>query len=158
MWMTASSKKTRHFWVLLPWFPGDARQGKNSIDASSISTPDIPMWECTIAAMQLKHVYTQKPLTHDIYGATMLPKQRKVVTQMETRVVRVTGFARQRKWWMPEWLAKWLKQKPGLTGRYGHRVFPTPTGKFDIPTELKWDLWQGPRKSNKVDDTCLSAL
>ena len=59
---------------------------KNNIDACSISTPDHTHAVATIAAMQLgKHVYTQKPLTHDIYEARMLTeaaKKYKVVTQM----------------------------------------------------------------------------
>ena len=41
---------------------------KNNIDACSISTPDNVHAVATMAAMQLgKHVYTQKPLAHDIY-------------------------------------------------------------------------------------------
>ena len=59
---------------------------KNNIDACSISTPDNVHAVATLAAMQLgKHVYTQKPLTHDIYEARMLAeaaKKYKVVTQM----------------------------------------------------------------------------
>ena len=59
---------------------------KNNIDACSISTPDNTHAVATIAAMQLgKHVYTQKPLTHDIYEARVLTeaaKKYKVVTQM----------------------------------------------------------------------------
>ena len=42
--------------------------------------------EPVLAAMQLgKHVYTQKPLTHDIYEARILTdaaKKYKVITQM----------------------------------------------------------------------------
>lgn len=46
---------------------------KNNIDACSISTPDHTHAVATMAAMQLgKHVYTQKPLTHDIWEARML--------------------------------------------------------------------------------------
>src|SRR6476620_8704765 len=59
---------------------------KNNIDACSISTPDHTHAVATMAAMQLgKHVYTQKPLTHDIYEARMLTeaaKKYKVITQM----------------------------------------------------------------------------
>ena len=59
---------------------------KNNIDACSISTPDNTHAVATLAAMQLgKHVYTQKPLTHDIYEARILTeaaKKYKVVTQM----------------------------------------------------------------------------
>ena len=35
---------------------------------------------------------------------------------------------------------------PGPTDLSGHRELPTPTGKFDIPKELDWDLWLGPAK------------
>ena len=56
------------------------------IDAVSISTPDNTHANATLAAMQLgKHVYTQKPLTHDIWEARLLTeaaKKYKVVTQM----------------------------------------------------------------------------
>ena len=59
---------------------------KNNIDAVSVSTPDNTHAVATLAAMQLgKHVYTQKPLTHDIYEARILAeaaKKYKVVTQM----------------------------------------------------------------------------
>ena len=59
---------------------------KNNIDACVISTPDNTHAVATLAAMQLgKHVYTQKPLTHDIYEARILAqaeKKYKVVTQM----------------------------------------------------------------------------
>ena len=61
------------------------KEAKN-IDAVSISTPDHNHAVITLAAMQLgKHVYTQKPLTHDIYEARVLTeaaKKYKVVTQM----------------------------------------------------------------------------
>src|SRR5690606_12977020 len=59
---------------------------KNNIDACSISTPDHTHAVATLAAMHLgKHVYTQKPLTHDIYEARILAqaaKKYKVITQM----------------------------------------------------------------------------
>ena len=59
---------------------------KNNIDAVSVSTPDHTHAVATLAAMQLgKHVYTQKPLTHDIYEARILAqaaKKYRVVTQM----------------------------------------------------------------------------
>ena len=43
------------------------------IDAVSVSTPDHNHAIQAMAAMQLgKHVYVQKPLTHDIYEARML--------------------------------------------------------------------------------------
>src|SRR5690242_3685149 len=59
---------------------------KKNIDACSISTPDHVHAIATLSAMQLgKHVYTQKPLTHDIFEARLLAdsaKRYKVITQM----------------------------------------------------------------------------
>jgi predicted dehydrogenase len=56
------------------------------IDAVTISTPDHMHAPITVAAMQLgKHVFTQKPLTHDVYEARQLAKlaaEKKLVTQM----------------------------------------------------------------------------
>ena len=58
----------------------------NNIDAVSVSTADHQHAVQAMAAMQLgKHVYVQKPLTHDIYEARMLTQaaeKYKVVTQM----------------------------------------------------------------------------
>src|SRR5690606_7809197 len=51
---------------------------KKDIDAVSVSTPDHTHANATLAAMQLgKHVYTQKPLTHDIYEARLLTEAAK---------------------------------------------------------------------------------
>src|ERR1043166_5344719 len=48
------------------------KEGK-SLDAVSVSTPDHTHAVAAMAAMQLgKHVYVQKPLTHDIYEARLL--------------------------------------------------------------------------------------
>jgi hypothetical protein len=53
---------------------------KKSIDAVSVSTPDNTHAVATLAAMQLgKHVYTQKPLTHDIYEARVLTEAAKKI-------------------------------------------------------------------------------
>ena len=56
------------------------------IDAVVVSTPDHTHFAATLAAMERGiHVYTQKPLTHNIWQARTLVKAReryKVVTQM----------------------------------------------------------------------------
>ncbi|TAD89411.1 MAG: gfo/Idh/MocA family oxidoreductase, partial [Bacteroidetes bacterium] len=58
----------------------------SSIDAVSVSTPDHNHALHALTAMQMgKHVYVQKPLTHDIYEARMLTQaaeKYKLVTQM----------------------------------------------------------------------------
>jgi len=61
------------------------KEGDN-IDAVTVSTPDHQHAVAAMMAMKMgKHVYVQKPLSHDIYEARMLTEaaqKYKVVTQM----------------------------------------------------------------------------
>jgi len=74
-----------------------------SIDAVSVSTPDNCHAVAALAAMQLgKHVYVQKPLTHDIYEARMLTeaaKRYKVVTQMGNQGASGDGVRTMQEWY-----------------------------------------------------------
>lgn len=125
-------------------------------DAVVVSTPDHNHAITTLAAMQLgKHVYVEKPLTHDIYEARALynaAKKYKVVTQMGNQGSSGDGTRK-----MTEWF------KAGLIGDV-HTVYcwtnrpvwpqgiPWPDKAATIPKELNWDLWLGtaPQK-NYVD-------
>lgn len=127
-----------------------AKEHKN-IDAVSISTPDNTHAVATIAAMQLgKHVYTQKPLTHDIYEARMLTeaaRKYKVVTQMGNQGASGDGVRRSKEL-VHAGLIGDVHTALAWTNRpVWPQGIPTPTGKFDIPGELNWDLWQGPAKA-----------
>jgi predicted dehydrogenase len=123
---------------------------KNNIDAVSIGTPDHTHAVATLAAMQLgKHVYTQKPLTHDIYEARMLTEAAKrynVVTQMGNQGSSGDGVRKMKEWY-----------KAGLIGDATHihcwtnrPVWPQgiakPTTKDEVPAEVNWDLWLGTAK------------
>ena len=78
-------------------------ENHKSIDAVSISTPDHMHAVQAMAAMQLgKHVYVQKPLTHDIYEARMLTevaKKNKLVTQMGNQGASGDGVRQMREWY-----------------------------------------------------------
>ena len=121
-----------------------------NIDAVSISTPDHTHAVATLAAMQLgKHVYTQKPLTHDIYEARILTeaaKKYKVVTQMGNQGGSGDGV-RKAKEMVDAGLIGEVKSVKCWTNR---PVWPqgiaTPTGTHEIPKELDWNLWLGPAK------------
>ena len=73
-------------------------ENHKSIDAVSVSTPDHMHAIQAMAAMELgKHVYVQKPLTHDIHEARMLTeaaKKYKVVTQMGNQGASVMVFVK----------------------------------------------------------------
>ncbi|MCW8311684.1 Gfo/Idh/MocA family protein [Sphingobacterium thalpophilum] len=117
------------------------------IEAVSVSTPDHQHAIQALAAMQLgKHVYVQKPLTHDVWEARALThaaKKYKVVTQMGNQGASNDG---------PRFVREWYEA--GLIGDV-HTVYcwtdrpvwpsgiPWPTGKAEIPKELDWDLWLG---------------
>ena len=122
------------------------KEHKN-IDAVSVSSPDHMHAVQAMAAMQLgKHVYVQKPLTHDIYEARMLTeaaRKYKVVTQMGNQGASGDGVRQMREWY-----------DAGLIGDV-HTVYcwtnrpvwpqgiPWPDRKTEVPKELDWDLWLG---------------
>ncbi len=122
----------------------------NGIDAVSVSTADHTHAVAAMAAMERgKHVYVQKPLTHDIYEARMLTeaaKKYKVVTQMGNQYASA-DYVRTAKEWVDAKLIGDVKSVQVWTNR---PVWPqgiaTPSGKFDVPSELDWNLWLGPAK------------
>ena len=117
------------------------------IDAVSVSTPDHNHAVQAMAAMKLgKHVYVQKPLTHDVFEARMLTeaaKKYKVVTQMGNQGSSGDGVRQLLEWY-----------NAGLLGDV-HTVYcwtdrpvwpqgiPWSTEKTPVPTELDWNLWLG---------------
>lgn len=130
-------------------------QQKN-IDAVLIATPDHTHAVISTAAIQAgKHVYCQKPLTHDIYEARMLAKaakEKNVITQMGIQGHSQEGFRL-----ICEWIAAgaigevrevdaWcsLSYYPwghaGWSSKWGQR----PTETMPVPDKLNWDLWIGP--------------
>lgn len=124
-----------------------------NIDACSISTPDHTHAVATLAAMQLgKHVYTQKPLTHDIYEARVLTdaaKKYKVVTQMGNQGGSGDGVRRTQELVASGLIGDVTEVKCWTNRPVWPQGIPTPTGKFDIPKELDWNLWLGTAK--KID-------
>lgn len=122
------------------------KESKN-FDAVSVSTPDHTHAIVAFHAMQLnKHVYVQKPLTHDIWESRMLgeaAKRYRVVTQMGDQGSSNDGVRDLREWY-----------EAGLIGEIesvycwtNRPVWPQgiswPNSKPPVPKELKWDLWLG---------------
>lgn len=123
---------------------------KDNFDACSISTPDNTHAIATLSAMQLgKHVYTQKPLTHDIYEARVLTeaaKKYKVVTQMGNQGGSGDGVRRTQELIASGLIGDVTEVKCWTNRPVWPQGIPTPAGKFDLPKELNWDLWMGPAK------------
>ncbi len=148
------AKKARETYTKAPYYK-DFREmlakEKNNIDAVSISTPDHTHAIATLSAMQLgKHVYTQKPLTHNIYEARILAQAEqkyKVVTQMGNQGGSGDGVRKAKEMIDAGMIGKVTEAKAWTNRPVWPQGIPTPTGKHDIPTELDWDLWQGPAKA-----------
>lgn len=120
------------------------KEHKN-FDAVSISTPDHSHAIITVAAMQLgKHVYVQKPLTHDIYEARKLTeaaKKYKVVTQMGNQGASNDG-PRQMKEWYDAGLIGDVHTVYAWTDRpVWPQGIPWSANKAEVPANLDWDLW-----------------
>jgi predicted dehydrogenase len=123
---------------------------KKNIDACSISVPDNVHAVATMAAMQLgKHVYTQKPLTHDIYEARMLSegaKRYKVVTQMGNQGGSGDGVRKGKEMYEAGLIGDVHTAYAWTNRPVWPQGLPTPSGQFQVPPELDWNLWLGPAK------------
>jgi predicted dehydrogenase len=122
------------------------KESKN-FDAVSVSIPDHNHAVAALSAMQLgKHVYVQKPLTHDVYEARVLTQaaqKYKVITQMGNQGASGDGVRQMMEWY-----------DAGVIGDV-HTVYcwtdrpvwpqgiPWPSQKAEVPKELNWDLWLG---------------
>ncbi|AEI49120.1 Gfo/Idh/MocA family protein [Runella slithyformis] len=134
-----------------------AKENKN-IDACSISTPDNTHAVATLAAMQLgKHVYTQKPLTHDIYEARILgqaAKKYKVVTQMGNQGGSGNGVRRMKEIYDSGIIGDVHKVLAWTNRPVWPQALPTDK-TFEIPKELDYDLWLGPAKKVPYNEAYL---
>ncbi|UZR92599.1 Gfo/Idh/MocA family protein [Chondrinema litorale] len=135
------AKKFKDFRVMLDEMKGD-------IDAVTIGTPDHTHAVIAMAAMQMgKHVYVEKPLTHNVYEARMLTEaanKYNVATQMGNQGNSSNDIRRICEWiWAGEIgnvteVQTWTNRPIWPQGKQ------KPTEKPPIPDTLAWDLWLGP--------------
>ncbi len=131
---------------------------QKSLDAVVIATPDHTHAVISAAAMRAgKHVYCQKPLTHDVFEARELARiarETKVATQMGIQGHSMEGIRLVSEWvaagligevrevdcwcsltYYPWGHASWSSQ-------WGERPNDTPPA----PAGLDWSLWIGPAR------------
>jgi predicted dehydrogenase len=119
---------------------------EKNIDSVNVSTPDHMHAPIGMTALQLgKHVYGQKPLTHDIYESrqlTLMARQKKLVTQMGIQIHSASAYRLAVRLIQDLAIGKvkevhtWSNKKWGDTGAKPSRVDPVPMG-------FNWDLWLG---------------
>jgi predicted dehydrogenase len=129
---------------------------QKDIDAVLIATPDHTHAVISMAAMQSgKHVFCQKPLTHDIYESRMLAKAAKetgVVTQMGIQGHSQEGLRLICEWiWdgaigpvreVDAWCS--LSYAPHGHAWWSSPLNDRPKQGMPLPRDLDWDLWLGP--------------
>ncbi len=124
---------------------------EKDLDAVTISTPDHVHGPAAKYAMERgKHVYVQKPMTHNIREARMLTelaREEKVVTQMGNQGASnplhkmVQGWIDSGKLGKISKVEVWTNRPVWPQG--GAMPTPDPSQK---PKALNWDLWLGPAK------------
>ncbi len=132
-----------------------------SYDAVVVSTTEHTHAFATLPALQLgKHVYCEKPLTHDVWEARLIREAARkagVATQMGTqihagdnyrRVVELIragaiGPVKEAHVWVGR---AWGRQSPEEARAHGDivTVLERPTESSPVPAGLDWDLWLGP--------------
>lgn len=122
---------------------------QKDIDAVTVSTPDHTHAPATMVAMQLgKHVYTQKPLTHDVFESrqlTKVAKEKQLVTQMgiqhhATRRLKLAVDAIQRGAIGKVSETHVWTDRPGSFWKQG---LSRPDKRDAVPKTLHWNDWLG---------------
>jgi len=125
----------------------------DEIDAVCINTPDHTHFVATIASMERgKHVFTQKPLTHNIWQARTLRKamhKYNVITNMGNQGHTYGGIRRLREWYEADVFGQiteahsWI-DGPDWNGYYFGMPKSFPPPQAPVPEGLDYDLWLGP--------------
>ena len=141
----------------------------NDIDAVVISCAEHTHAFATLPALQMrKHVYCEKPLTHNIWEARLITEaaaKAKVATQMGTQIHAGANYRRVVELIQSGaigpvteahvWVGRaWGWQSPEAAKRHGDivKVLDRPAGSSPIPPGLHWDLWLGPAPDRPFHD------
>tara|TARA_B100001093_G_scaffold350685_1_gene335201 strand:+ start:2035 stop:3531 length:1497 start_codon:yes stop_codon:yes gene_type:complete len=129
---------------------------EKDIDAVTISTPDHTHASAALYSMdRQKHVYIQKPLTHNIKEArllTNLARQKKVVSQMGNQGASNPNVDIMQQWIDSRKIGNISKVHVWTSRPVWPQGIKPPKSNSEMkPKKLNWDLWLGPAK--KTDYT-----
>ena len=119
----------------------------DSIDAVAVATPDHMHAVVAMAAMQLgKHVYVEKPLTHDIYEARALTEAARrygVATQMGNQGNSGEGIRQVCEWIWAGTIGDVHEVHTWTNRPVWPQGLRRPAETPPVPETLNWDLWLG---------------
>ena len=117
-----------------------------NIDSVSVSTPDHVHAPAAMSALQMgKHVYCQKPLTHDIYESrqlTLIAREKKLATQMGIQNQSTVEYRLAVKYVQEGVIGK-IKEVHAWSYKKWGDSDPRPNQTDPVPASLNWDLWLG---------------
>ncbi|HEV3343768.1 MAG TPA: Gfo/Idh/MocA family oxidoreductase [Pirellulales bacterium] len=129
------------------------------LDAVAVCTPDHIHAPASVLAMRLgKHVYCEKPLTHNVWEARLVAEtaaKAKVATQMGTQIHASDNYRRVVEIIQSGAIGP-VREVHTWAGRSwggGDRPSESPP----IPLSLHWDLWLGPAPERPYHPTYLPA-
>jgi predicted dehydrogenase len=126
----------------------------NDIQAVLCATPDHLHAHVSVTAMKAgKHVYCEKPLTHNIAEARKvaeLAKQTGLATQMGNQGHSTEGIRQTCEWIWAGAIGDVMEVHAWVPAtRWNKQLTEPPTTGQPVPKGVDWDLWCGPRE--KVD-------
>jgi len=121
------------------------------IDAVTVGIPDHSHAAASMMAMKLgKHVYCEKPLTHDVYEARVMREtaaRQKVATQMGNQGTAGGNLRKSVEWVRAGALGE-VKEVHIWTNRpiwpQSPHITQRPEDTPPVPEGLDWDTWLGP--------------
>lgn len=118
-----------------------------SLDAVVVAVPDHNHAVISNTAIGLgKHVYCEKPLTHDVWEAKILRQNAakyRVATQMGNQGTATHAFRRGVELIQSRALGE-IRQVYVWKDSGGSGERPAPEGSQPVPDYLDWDVWLGP--------------
>ena len=119
---------------------------EKSIDSVNVTVPDHMHAAMAMSAMQLgKHVYCQKPLTHDIYETrrlTEFARRKKLVTQMGIQIHSSSTYREAVRIIQDGTVGK-VKEVHTWSNKAWGDPSPRPDQADPVPDGFNWDSWLG---------------
>jgi predicted dehydrogenase len=125
-------------------------ENERSIDAVVCSTPDhLHAYISAMAMRAGKHIYCEKPLTHNLAEARFIEKLAResgVATQMGNRGVSTPGI-RQTVELVRSGVIGAIREVHTFirSSRWNKALTGRPQESLETPSDLNWNLWVGPR-------------
>lgn len=122
-------------------------QEERNIDSVNVSTPDHTHAPASMTAMRKgKHVFCEKPLTHEVYEArrlTLAAEKYGVVTQMGNQIHSHDYYRTAVQWVTEGAIGKVKEWHSWSAAIFTNEDKKRPEGADPIPAHVDWNLWLG---------------